>query len=305
MARYHRYGQIAYEPTTELLRALEKTSLSNVKASEIRLPAPTFWLHLEDLEETLEIWGGVTGLHKVSGCYISEEVPFDDKEQTEENRHLSIVVYGMPNANSEHSLDDANFWFHLPLTLMGTGADLEAHIQQRMQDDSKAALSDSIDWKHPAVKQKMLDVNRRITRIVLNFLLFLTCDACKPRTDLSAHTEITKIKKRIDGIKNQKKHAKDIRRLTKEMELLPTARVIHVGERMVLERAKKPAAVTGRKMSWHWVGFHWQHIWRGPRKDAEGNPQPGTERVLKLIAPYAAGSEDVASAKTYKIGGTS
>lgn len=138
----------------------------------MKLPYNGLYVALPDC--AYRIWGGRTGWHQIQGVYV-----FRSHENQIPGGLVRFYIWGGPNENSDHPLDDASFFFGLtPLEFKNGGyTNMEDYFTSMLADP----LRDESDFRGSSeilyrsnMKEEVRDNLLKTMRVVCNALIYLT-----------------------------------------------------------------------------------------------------------------------------------
>jgi hypothetical protein len=281
--KYAESGQQVYYLGRRMQSLLGNTNIDKVPQDFHGVPYPCFYLAFQN--PPYRIWGGKrTQWHEIGGVYVQEHIP----------GILSLVAWGKENERSTYVGDDATYWINIKLDDVPSTdgmLDIDSYMAELITQLNQDASDPGIVIT-PDVRQEQNKNVTRLARVVINLLLYL--NSSQPElVRMDNPGKRAKLKARLKKAKNAKKK----RKYQRQLAALPQARVIWIGKS--LEQAPpnvvaQPGAGPSRVVKQHWRKGHWHPYWTGPRKDASGQPQKGTEQVLRWVQPTLVG-RDMAS----------
>lgn len=283
---YAQCGQQVYYLGRRMQTLLGNTSIDKVPEAFLGMPYPCFYMAFQDSSH--RIWGGSrTQWHQVAGVYVAKVIP----------GFITLVAWGKENERSIRVGDDATYWLNIKLDEVPVHGDLfdfDSYTTKLINSDWLDNSDLGIDSPTGEIRDQQNESVTAMVRLAVNLLLYLNSsqpELAQLGEDNAAKR--AKLRARLKKAKNDKKK----RKLQRQLDALPQARVIWIGKS--LEQAPPKAVMqTGvgptRVVRQHWRKGHWHPYWTGPRKDASGASQKGTEQVLRWVQPTLVG-RDMAS----------
>jgi hypothetical protein len=275
-----------FEIKDDFAHALLATKLKGVKAGDVKLPLPGFYIELPPGLMTL--LNNLTGEHVVRAISVCEGVTspdaiqegaltyFEFPEKVAYGRRLLIMVYCDPNENSDNPEDDNLLYFSLPLY------DDEMTIEDMLEHDREVAGSDWRDEKvggtFAGVPRTNLQIRNVLQSFVVNFLIYLS----SPEADVT-HKHADRIRQLRKGKKRKSTRARQaVERLKAQPSWVVGSRVVVDPD--VRESVRHAGTSRGpqKAVNVQVMGF-WRRQWRG--KKTPEKPK-GQEWYWKWIKPF-------------------
>ncbi len=275
-----------FEIKDDLAHALLATKLRGVKAEDVKLPLPGFYIELPPGLMTL--LNNLTGEHEVRAIAVSEGVTapdaineraltyFDFPENVAYGRRLLIMVYCEPNENSANPEDDNLLYFSLPLH------DENMTIEEMLEHDRQVAGPDWRDEKvggtFAGVPRTNLEIRNVLRSFVVNFLLYIS----SPEADVE-HKHAGRIRQLRKGKGRKSTRVRQaVARLRAEPFWVVGSRVVVDPSVRESVRHAGTSRGTQKAVNVQVMGF-WRKQWRG--KKTPDKPK-GQEWYWKWIEPF-------------------
>lgn len=263
-------GQQVFVVGPKFQQLLLETEATNIPASKLKLPYQFMYMALPGCP--WRIWGGHrTGMHKIAGVYLA---CLDGK--------IGYLAWAKENRASFDRTDDATFAITLDLAhvprLSGDddAVDLEtfaAHLMTQANYDS-SDVGIRINEAPQAAREEHHQSVINLVRVCSNLILYVNSLNAETTRVQPEHTKKSNKAKKKRAAKEEAKHG------------ACQAKITWVGASYERERERSSGHGSGEGTSmWTYRRGHFHHYWTGPRKDAAGNPQLGTERVLRWVEP--------------------
>lgn len=271
-------GQQVFALGPGFAHLLHETSCENVPRSLLRLPYSTSYVALPGCP--WRVWGGSrTGMHDIAGAYLSEG----------HGGSLYIAIWAKANTKSFAVDDDASFWVCIglpkipPLAEDPDCVNMEAYLDGILGDPDNNLSDIGVDIFEatPQEREEQMASVRSVIRVCVNLVLYLN----------SANADVTS----ETPPERRKMNKQKRKRLAKG----PTcdAKVVWVGSKIEREEREARARAGASSSTWAYRRGHFHHYWVGPKKDAQGQPQKGSHRVQKWVAPIRRDMAEVVEAK--------
>lgn len=284
MVMFERCHQQVYAIGPKVADALCRTDLTGVTADMLEPPAPAFYVALPDCP--WYIWGGDRSQwHQVGGFYVQKTTRLLRKEYR--YRHgLHFFLWGMPNERSHGILDDAVYWFSVPID---TDEDLEKQFgtsEVRLADKTFGDFSEpeqleNLDTDDPKVRERHIQSAKNCFHLTVNMMLYLASEEADVSV-LDKNTERRKVEDRIKRAKNDGKRKK----LERRLENMPRTVITYVGPAIESEATSRTASSSDQSdraaPRAHLVRPHWRHYWVGKKGEQR--------RVRRWIHMFERGS---------------
>lgn len=275
-----------FEIKDDLAHALLATKLKGVKAGDVKLPLPGFYLELPPGVMTLR--NDTTGEHTVRSISVCEGATTPEDEADRDltyfeypsgvayGRRLLIMVYCEPNENSQTPEDDHLLYFSLPLH------DENRTVEEMLEHDQRVSGpnpdNDKIGGTIAGVPRTHAQLRDVLRSFVVNFLIYLS----SPEADVE-HKNAERIRqlRKGKGKKSARKRAIVERLQAEPFWVVGSSVVIAPGVRESVRCAGTPRGAQ-RAVNVQVMGF-WRRQWHG-KKTAE-KPR-GQEWSWKWIRPY-------------------
>jgi len=304
MYAYAQEGQQTFLVGRKLQQLLTETDAENIPLQFLSFPFDSFYVALEDCPWSL--WGGSrTKWHQIGGFYVTRLEPEDGEGGGEPvPRGFRLAIWGPENERSTSVGGDSTQWLCLDLHKAVTREDddgtqyisIDPWLDKILNVPANDCSDLNAERPQGANRVKNNQYLRNVVHLTVSLLLYL--NSAQP--DLAPKNgnlkERSRLKKKLRGQKSTKKRA----RTQRQINQVSQARVVWLGravETQPEEPTEQTTTKTGRKVRLHRRRGHWHTYWTGPRKDAAGNPQKGTDTVLKWVAPRWVGA-DTAEAVT-------
>jgi hypothetical protein len=270
MVMFERCQQKVFALGPKIADALCRTALSGVMADMLEVPASTFYVALPDCKWS--IWGGErTQWHQLGGFYVQKvDRTLRRPDGTISNRRqgLHLLLWGMPNEHSRNMLDDAAYWFSVPID---GGEDLEEQFgssEFRTTDRPFGYVEDDLDQGERLdtddkdVHRRHLQSTKNCFHLAVNMMLYLASE------DPDVATPENVLRKIQDQLKRTKSPGKR-KKLERRLDNIPHTVITYVGPKLE-EEAKERArseAEQGERLAprAHLVRPHWRHYWLGKK----------------------------------------
>lgn len=287
MACWERQGQQAYVVGPQVGAALASTDLTGIRSDCIGdMAADCVYVALRDSD--VKIFGGSTGWHRLSGMYLMRTLRCIDKKI---RPALSLVLWGAPNERASGPLDDAVFWFSLPV-------DDGKHDLEQIYGDGPVFPSveeceaDVFGWEEltlssaagPEDRKMIAEYLRQAFRLAMNLIVYLASQDADVELDRTTEERRVELETKRDRCRKPGK----LKRFERQIAALPQHVVRYVGAKLEHELgATTPGGASGGTRAAprrHVVRPHWRSYWVGS----------GDERrkVRRWIAPFVRGSGD-------------
>ena len=273
MILFERCGQHVYAIGPKVSEALRSTNLTGVTADMLEAPEACFYVALPD--STWRIWGGDrTRWHTVEGFYVQKSSRFlmrQDEDTVGPKRHgLHFLLWGKSNAASHGPLDDAVYWYSVPIDADGDLEEQFGTSEVRVTDKTFGNSADSFQLEDlstddPKVRQEHIQTITSVFHLAVNMMLYLT--SIEPDVSVLDHNvERRKVEAAIGRAKKDGKRKKLRRRLGN----MPCTVITYVGPQI---EASEPGNVGGSSSPEegreapraHLVRPHWRHYWLGKK----------------------------------------
>ena len=274
-------GQQVYCLGPRLLEMLQQTATTHIPAEAIKIPYECFYIAFQDAP--WKIWGDrVTRLHQVAGAYVFQ------RSETQ----VTVLLWGAENKRSRVAGDDASFWVDLYLGRISENPDrlgtlnLDTYLKKVFSNQSLDASDPGLEVPR-FYRKKQLDAVIGVIQVIFNMMLYVTSLDADLKRQAPNKTARDNLKRKI--AKTKKPKAK--RKLQEQLRQHTEASVIWIGKD--IEKETIPETAPSKKTggggggTWTYRKGHFHNYWTGPRKDAEGNPQFGTKKVLKWVKPQS------------------
>lgn len=316
LAYYKWTGSNTFVVPGAMRKALEKTSLEEVTADDLKLPFPCVFIALPGCD--LELWGGPrTQWHQCGGVFLVRPTP-DVGLYDEERDLITVYLWGVENEKSETPGDDASFWLTIDLNEMRREQmDLEQYLFMMLEDEKRDETSNDLlplglrlelGTEMPKGDRRTKLVNNMVSilRIAINTLVYLDTDEPDISEDPGAkekREERDEARKALKRMKNPNKSRG--RKLRKKLEDIPEDRIVWVGAAMeqASEETGNAKTSTGRrKAAEHWVRGHWRPKRRtiqAKMATARATAEESTRQAYNLMEKASvleAGSKDIPAA---------
>ncbi|MDB4278276.1 hypothetical protein N9917_01600 [Deltaproteobacteria bacterium] len=255
LAEYRQYGQQTFVVGPHLQQMFERTSLEGVPGEMLKMPFPCLYVALPECD--WEIWGGVTGWHKVTGLLVRYDEP---------SNSFTLFIWGAENENARTVGDDASFWLNLDMNeAEEMGLDVETYLLTVMNDRERESSDDHDDVRveerqRREVYDKIEDTAINVSRVVFNLLIYLqsqTPERTPSQKHKDQHKERKDIERQLGRIKNPNKRKTKVKHLRRRLEQLSDATVTWIGESIERTVMRGGIRHPGRKQIRHWVRGHW------------------------------------------------
>lgn len=313
LAYYKWTGSNTFVVPGAMRKALEKTSLEEVTADDLKLPFPCVFIALPGCDH--ELWGGPrTQWHQCAGVFLVRPTP-EVGLYDEERDLITVYLWGVENERSDSPGDDASFWLTIDLNEMRQmQMDLEQYLFMMLEDEKRDETSNDLlplglrlelgtEMPKGANRTKLVNSMVSILRIAINTLVYLDTDEPDVSEDPDAKKKREERKEARAALKRMKNPNKSRgRKLRKKLEDLPEDRIVWVGAAMgqASDGDSKPQPSTGRrKAAEHWVRGHWRPKRRTIQAKmavARSTADKSTEKAFSLMekaSALEAGSKDI------------
>lgn len=278
--------------TPGLLEQLRESELpADLTWADIAIPAPIVWVQLPVTDLTL-FAGGHRGRFPVRGFYLAE--PNAIKNSPVAQGAFSDVRMGNWTlcVYASASGDDQN-WV-LPMTgELADLNDLEAKLDRVMATTTCDAINPFTgktmgEEMNPAEAAEDFRTVSTCLRAALNLALRLKHHESIRLTEV-VHTKerrrVEEINRTLARGRQDPGKAAKLRQEADKLSLKVDYLVLDAPPVVSRVQWIEPGQSNPDRKSpvVHWRRSHYRWVWTGPRRDADGNPQPGSERVPRFI----------------------
>lgn len=240
---YYKGSGRTYEVREELGEMLLNTKL-DVDICMVKSPFREIQILVPPI---LKLHNNTTGLHDISTIYVNYS------EISETHKLLKMLCVGRPNQNSQHELDDALFYFRIPLNEGKVSDAVRKEVEDWKQSPSFGKFSENAKYD--------VELIPRVFQFVLNVLLYITSENSDIRLQKS---QVDELKRKLEGLKSPTK----IRKLKHRIEKESTIHRYVIGSNITLspEEQKLYDAIkrNGPRVRFP-VGGHWRMQWVGKK----------------------------------------
>lgn len=286
-SRWLTSGKAHFVLSPSIQKAFNATTLDRIPVEAVALPFRALWISFPRTPRLL--WNESSGRHSLRGCYLAAV----EANYTGQTNDLLISLWGPPGSRHANAGDDAIFNFRVKLGEVPPGTSFEEYFRQYLL---------SADWKHDQSTEEWLTGEKRqrwstegqtinqetalwVVRQTLNMLFYLQT----PRADVVRHDGEAVYNKAVAAAEKKKNPTKREKAL-QAAEKLPRTSVTIIGKNYSPKVSGPSGGPTSLSVRPHWRRGHFHRYWVGPRKDQEGNFQPGTHQETHWIEPVWVGS---------------
>jgi len=258
---YHIGMGRTYEVTEPIAEMLLNTKLD----VDIRLVKSPFTEIQIVVPPLLKLYNNITGMHDIWCIYVNFH------ETSDTDKLIKILCVGKANEKSMHELDDALFYFKVPLTEGKVSENLKRELENWHIDPNYGRFSCNTTYDEHIIP--------RLFYFVLNILLYITSEHSDIRFIKSPYEDY---KERLGRLKSSGKIKKLERRMEKESKI--SRYVIGSSIKLSSEETDLYDAVkrAGPRIRFP-VGGHWRMQWVGHKNEQT--------QKLTWVRPYLKGPE--------------
>jgi hypothetical protein len=247
---YRQTGHHTIAVPAHMQAALAATSLAGIGFKDLKIPHAAMYFAFPD--SVFQLWGGPqTRWHPCGGVYVSyhegeRTLDYSDgavginrePRSVVRSRCLKLYFWGVENERSSGPGDDASFWFTINLDEMEENDwDFATYIERILTDPkrdntheyfSEGAIRSGLAT-NLSTPETIKDVHK-LTRLVLNSLLYLTSPDAVIEQDPTAQAqqaELKNLQAALNRMKNKNKGK--ARRIQKRIGELPEDKILWIG----------------------------------------------------------------------------